>query len=541
MRILWAVALSLALTACKPNTAKQEQDFSSDSGPIKGDILMHATLGDTSSLVPMLSGDVTSSYVAGLIYTSLLTYDKDINLVPKAAESYHISNNGKTITFKLKQDIKFEDGTPLTAHDVMATYQFIIDEKTRTPYASKYKMVQKAEVLDDYTFRVNYAEPFAPALSSWAMLILPKHILEKSKDDYNKTELKETPLGVGPYKLYKWRRGQDLSLKSTSDRPHIAGQRMRIIPDADATFLELKAGNLDHSGLKPLQYLLYKDKESFTNRFNLFSYLSNAYTYMGFNLKNPLFQDIKIRQALSFATPRDALVKGVLHGQGQPASTIFKPGTWAYNNSIKPYPYNLEKAKELLKEAGWVDTNNDGILDKDGQDFRFTIITNQGNSLRLRTAEILQYAFSQLGIEVKIRTQEWSTFITNTINKSQFDAIIMGWSLSAEPDPYSIWHSSQIKEGQFNFIHYKNKEVDQLIEKARAEMVQEKRKVHLDRLQEILHQEQPYLFLYVPYSNIAVHKRIKNVYAAPSGIDHNMEDWYVPQELQRYSINQLMP
>lgn len=535
-----SLCLGLLVTACG-ESEKDTKDYTVDSGRASGDMLMLSSLGDSANLLSFLAADTTSAYLDDLMYTRLLKYDENITLQPEAAESYEVTNEGKTITFKLKKNLKFTDGTALTAHDIMATYQFLIDPKTRTPYSGKYKKVAKAEVLDDYTFRVHYDEPFAPALSSWAMSILPKHILEKSKDDYNNTELKDNPLGSGPYVLYKWRRGEDISLKSVSEDAPIKGQRIRIISDQDATFLELKAGNIDMTGLKPMQYLRYLDNEKFTKRFNLYSALSNGYTYMGFNFKRPLFQDKRVRQALSYATPRDALVKGVLHGQGQAAASIFKPGTWAFNDKITPYPYNLEKAKSLLKEAGWQDTNNDGILDKDGKDFRFTIMTNQGNDLRMRSAEIMQYAFGKIGIEVKIRTQEWSTFITNTINKGNFDAIIMGWSLSAEPDPYAIWHSSQTEEGQFNFINYKNNALDEHIELARTTLEQEKRKIHLDRIQEILHDEQPYLFLYVPFSNSALHKRFKNVYVAPAGLEHNITEWYVPKELQMHNADLLMP
>jgi peptide/nickel transport system substrate-binding protein len=248
-----------------------------------------------------------------------------------------------------------------------------------------------------------------------------------------------------------------------------------------------------------------------------------------------------VRQALSYAAPRTALIRGVLLDQGEPITSPFKPGTWAYNNSLAPYPYDLVKAKSLLAEAGWADTNADGILDKNGHPFAFTVVTNQGNDQRIKTAEILQYAFKQLGIDMKIQVQEWATLIENTINARAFEAIILGWSMSVEPDPFDVWHSSKTGPREFNFISFNNPEADRLMTHARQTFNQTERKKHLDQFQTILHDEQPYLFLFAPYSLVAVHKRVKGIVPMPAGISYNSTDWYVPTTQQLYPNPSLMP
>ncbi len=291
-------------------------------------------------------------------------------------------------------------------------------------------------------------------------------------------------------------------------------------------------------GLKPLQFTRLTGTARFKKTFNKYKYLSNGYTYMGFNLNNNLFSDKQVRQALSYAVNRQEIVDGVLYGQGLPLACPFKPGTWAYNNTIAPYPYDIQKSKQLLKNAGWVDSDGNGILDKDGQEFEFTVVTNQGNDLRKMTAELMQQAFKEVGVKMNINVQEWSTFIENTINKRQFDAFILGWSLSPEPDPYDIFHSSKTGEKEFNIVGFNNEEADKMMDKARGTFDQVERKKYLDRFQEILHDEQPYLFLYAPYSLIAVHKRIQNIEEAPAGISHNFIDWYIPQELQTRNVMQ---
>jgi peptide/nickel transport system substrate-binding protein len=202
--------------------------------------------------------------------------------------------------------------------------------------------------------------------------------------------------------------------------------------------------------------------------------------------------------------------------------------------NVKPIVYDPAKAEMLLKEAGWQDTNHDGFLDKDTRKFEFTIITNQGNEERIKVAQIIQRRLKDIGIDVKIKVVEWSVFLTECIDKRKFEAVILGWSLPREPDCYDIWHSSKTKEGEFNFIGYKNVEVDRLLIQARMTFDQEKRKTYYHRIHEILYEEQPYMFLYVPDSLSVLHTRFQGIEPAPIGIGYNFIDWWVPKTEQKY-------
>lgn len=536
-RILAFTILSaFTLSACKEAKPQQDYTTSPHAEPQQADIgdrLVMPTIGEPPSLLPMLAADTGAAEIGGNIYQALLTYDKNLNLIINLAEKYEITNNGKTITFTLKPNLKFADGSALTSADVMATYQQYINPTTKTPYAADYQLVEKAEAPDAYTFRVTYPEAFVPALSSWAgLLVLPKKIIDKSRDDFNNTELKTKPLGSGSYTLTDWVRGQSILITrnaSSTEPPFIAQLQYRLMPDTNTQFMALKRGELDYAGLSPLAFSRQTDADWFKQRFNKYSYLGNSYTYLGFNLSNPLFKDKRVRQALSYAVDRKGIVRAVLFGQGRPMAGIFKPGTWPNNANLQPYPFNPQKAKQLLAEAGWQDTDGDGWLDKDGKPFRFTIATNQGNDVRIRTATILQSLFADVGVDVKIRVQEWSSFLTNTLQPRAFDAILMGWALGAEPDPYDIWHSSKTKPGEFNMIGYNNPQVDELMDKARREFDQTKRQKLLWDMQEILHEEQPYLWLYAPNALIALHKRVQNIHPAPAGLSHNQPFWFVPQ------------
>ena len=539
--ILFALVFT---TACGDDGAQSNVDYTPEGTPSHGGVYVSASIGEPSNLIPWLAGDAASSEVTAHIYNALLKYDKNLELEPDLAAAWEVSEDGLTLTFHLQPEAKWSDGTPFTAHDVMATYKTIIDPNTRTPYAQKYTMVKKATVVDDHTFRVTYDEPFAPALASWAQLsILPKHKLDEAAD-INTADLVQNPLGTGTYKLQKWKRGQEIQLIENPDsfegRPYITLLRNRLITDLDAQFLALRKGEIDNMGLKPIQYERLTNKDSFTDRFAKYRFLGRSYVYMGFNLKRDLFTDKHVRQALSYATPRETIINGILMGHGIASFGPFMPSTWAENPHLKPYPQDFEKARELLKKAGWSDTDNDGILDKNGKPFQFTVVTNQGNDQRIKTAEIMQQAFKEVGVDMKIRVQEWATFLENTIHKRDFDAVMLGWTLPVEPDPYDVWHSSKTSAREFNFVSFNNPRADTLITKARQTFDQAERQKYLWEFQEILHEEQPYLFLFSPYSLVAVHRRIKGIEPAPAGIGYNFEDWYIPENQRLYSATALM-
>jgi peptide/nickel transport system substrate-binding protein len=209
---------------------------------------------------------------------------------------------------------------------------------------------------------------------------------------------------------------------------------------------------------------------------------------------------------------------------------------WAYNPNVQKYPYSKEKALSLLKEAGF-EQGSDGILRKNGAPFEFTILLNQGNDVRIRCGELIQRRLSEIGITVKIRVIEWASFINEFIDKRNFEAVILGWTIPQDPDLYDIWHSSKQGPKELNFISFSNKEVDELLVKARHTLNQEERKKYNFEIQEILAEEQPYTFLFIPYANIAIHKRFKGIEPAPQGITHNFIKWYVPENQRRYKTN----
>jgi peptide/nickel transport system substrate-binding protein len=537
-----AFGLVILLAACSgPDrdegvvAVRQGQDV-----PAYGDILVEGSIGDASNLIPVLATDNASHSISGLIFNGLVKYDRDLNIVGDLAESWDISKDGLVITFHLRKGVRWHDGQPLTAEDVLFTYRLTIDPKTPTAYAGDFLKVKKAEVLDAHTFRVTYDKPFAPALMSWGSAVMPKHLLEGK--DVTKSPLARHPIGTGPYRFKEWKTGQKIALVYNPDyfegRPFLDGRVMRIIPDMATMFLELRARGIDQMGLTPLQYTRQTENQYFRNHFRKYRYLSFSYTYLGFNLQNPMFADRRVRQALSYAINKEELIDGILLGLGKEATGPFKPGTWQFNADVKRYPFDPKKTLELLAEAGWRDTDGDGILDKMGQRFEFELLVNQGNEVRAKTAEIVQRRLAEVGITVKIRVIEWAAFIKEFINKRRFDAVILGWTIPMDPDLYDVWHSSKTGPSELNFISYKNEEVDALLERGRSTFDRAERKRCYDRIQEILAEDQPYIFLYVPDALPIFNARVRGIDPAPIGIGHNTIRWYVPKEEQKYVMTQ---
>jgi peptide/nickel transport system substrate-binding protein len=516
--VLLFVLLFLSLSACGQKAERDPNSF------------VVSSIGDARRLNPIIANDSASGTINDQVFSGLVKYDKDIKLVGDLAERWDVSPDGRTITFHLRKGVLWHDGAPFTADDCLFTYQRLMDPKVATPYGSSYMDVAKAEAVDKHTFRVTYKEPFSPALESWSMGVIPKHLLEGK--DINTDGFNRKPVGTGPYRLKEWIAGQKLVLEANEryfeGRPNIGQYLYRIIPDSSTMFQELLSGGVDMMGLNPLQYLRKSETRRIRENYRKFRYPANAFTYMGYNLKSPLFADKKVRQALAYAIDRQSIIDGVLMGIGQPCTGPFSYVSWAYNRSVKPYPYDPGRAKRMLEEAGWKDVNGDGILKKDGRPFHFTILTNQGNGERIHASEIIQQNFKKVGIDAKIRVMEWQAFLEQ-IDKHSFDAIILGWSMNRDPDLYDIWHSSKTGKGEYNFIGYNNPEVDRLLVQGRRVFSVEERKKIYYRIHEILADEQPYAFLYVPDATPIVHKRFKGIEPAPLGIMYNFNQWYVPK------------
>ena len=412
-----AVGLSACGDSTKSLTSEELNKLNKAYPTEDGGTMISAMIGEPSSLIYMIAGEAPSAAISANIFNTLLKYNKDLDLTGELVENWKISNDQKTITFKLKPNLKWADGKPLTTADVLWTWKAVTDDKNGSPYASDYQLVKSAEAPDPLTFRVTYNEPFAPAMDSWAGLqILPKHLLEGQ--DLHTTSFTHKPVGSSFYKLDSWTAGQNIQLSRNSTSvlgpANIDKLVSRIIPDNSAQFLELMADNIDSMGLDPTQFSrIVPARPKLNQTLNLYKELGSGYTYLGFNLKRKPFDDVRVRKAINYAIDKQEIIDGVYLGLGINIASPYKPGTRWSNPDLKNYAYDPEKAKALLKEAGFV-TNNDGILVRDGKPLSFEILTNQ-NKEREKSAVLIQRRLKAIGIQVTIRPLEWASFISNFI------------------------------------------------------------------------------------------------------------------------------
>ena len=538
----WLV-LAGAAAACggRADSAAEQPSGAESSQPAYGDTFIEALTGNISGLIPNVLSDSASFEVGSLLYNGLVMRDKNLNLVGDLAESWTFSKDCLDLTLTLKRNVRWHDGRPFTADDAVFTYETMINPKTPTAYREDFKAVASAVAPDPHTLRVRYKEPYAKALQTWETWILPRHVLEEYALAGKLREAPQNradPIGTGPYRFREWRPGEKVVLVANPDyfegRPYLSRIVYRIIPSQATIFLELKAKGVDSAGLTALQYNRQTDYPAFRKAYHKYRYPGNAYTYLGFNLKDPRFADRRVRQALAHAIDKRQLIEFVIGGLGREATGPYKPGTWAHTPSVKQYPYDMARARALLAEAGWK-PNSEGMLVKDGRPFQFELMTNQGNDERKKVAEIVQASLKELGIQVDIRIIEWAALLKEYIKKRRFEALILGWGIGLDPDQFNIWHSSKTAPDELNFISYANPEVDRLLEDGRRWCIQEDRTKYYARLQEVLAEDQPIIFLYFRDALPVVSSRVKGIVPAPAGIRHNFTEWFVPKRLQRYT------
>jgi peptide/nickel transport system substrate-binding protein len=534
--ILSFLLLLVPITSCRRGSSYVLKDKYTDK-PAYGDMLVDSNIGEPATLNPVLASDQASFNIADMVFSGLVRFDRDLNIEGCLAKSWDISKDGKLITFHLRHGVKWHDGVEFTAQDVKFTYDMYMDPKTKTAYKSLFEPIQRIEIPDRYTVKVYYREVFAPALQYWGTDIIPYHLLHDK--DINTAEFNRNPIGTGPYKFSKWITADRIELTANKDyfegEPYISRYVCRNIPDQSVQFMEMLAGTLDMMALNSDLYFTKTNSGDFVKNFNRYQIQAPGYRYVAYNEKNPLFKDKNVRKALSYAIDKDAIIKGVLRGLAKPVSGPFIPGTWAYNDKAETYAYNTLTAMTLLKKAGWA-PGRDGYLYKDGNKFEFTVCTNQGNKEREEIATILQQELGLLGIKVNVRILAWNIFITEFIDKQKFDAVVMGWSTTRDPDCYETWHSSKTKEGEFNFISYRNPEVDRLLIAGRTTFDLKKRAAAYKRIHALIADDAPYTFLYTPLDLPAVHKRVHGIVEAPAGIGWNFIHWYVPEEIQKYRV-----
>jgi len=380
-------------------------------------------------------------------------------------EVFPAYEHNPVLVFHLRRGVKFHDGRDLTARDVKFTYEAIMNPRNLSPRIADYEPVKSVEVMDPLTVKIVYKRLYSPAFGTWGMGILPEHLLNdeslrkeaarlgKEPENFSmrESEFNRSPIGSGPFVFREWRSDQYISLDRFEHYwegpPNYKAYHFRVIPDPLTQELEFYAGTADTYNVEPHQVKRLSHDERYQN----FSGLSFGYTYIGYNIRRPIFQDRRVRTALGMAVDIGKIIHYVLYGQGEEITGPFVKQTDYYNHEVKPIPYDPAGALRLLEEAGWK-KNSSGWLEKDGKRLQFTLITNSGNDLRKDIMTIVQDSWRQIGVDVRTDLLEWSVFVQERVNKADFDAVVLGWQMGIEPDLYQIWHSSQSNPHQLKYL-----------------------------------------------------------------------------------------
>jgi peptide/nickel transport system substrate-binding protein len=572
--------LCFLLAGCRDQaeiTVNDSQELVNDKNagaPTTGDWLIIHALSDPEQLNPLTSNDASASTINQNVFQSLLTRDpRSLELKPLIATARPgIAEDKLSYTFNIRRDVHFQDSRPLTGEDVLFSIKAIKCPLINAPFLRVYfDSVVDAQLVDEYSIRFTIREPYFLNESVLGGIdVLPRHYydpenllkdvsiadlrkpadqlpagVKKFAENFNRN-FSRNPMGSGPYRFGSWKTGREIELirdrdywgngKEGIDQPYLDRYKYRIINNPDAALVRLKSGSLDEMGLTPVQHVRGTDSQRFRSQFRKYDYFSPNYSYIGWNNDHPIFRDKQVRKAMTHFTNRKQMVKTILFGLGEVVEGpiyFFRP---EYDKTLPSYGYDPAKAMKLLSEAGWRDSDGDGVLDKviDGESvpFRFEIKVNSGNPTRKSVALTLQDELRRYGIAATVRELDWTIFLGD-VKSRKFDAVLLGWAMPvSEPDAYQVWHSSQSANNGSNHIAYKNTRVDQILEQYRREFDEQKRIALYQEFQQILSDDQPYTFLFVGKSVVAVQRRIHGVEVLPVGL--NPIEWWVPRASQRY-------
>lgn len=447
-----------------------------------------------------------------------------------AARLAPVTEHNPVIVFRLRPGVRFHDGEEFDADDVKFTYEAIVDPQNLSPRAPDYEPVKVVETPGRYEVRIVYKRLFQPGFESWSMGILPEHRLNRAAlrreatalgrnpDRYTIREARfnRAPVGTGPFRFVEWRTDEQIRL-ARFDRywegpPRFEEYLLRVLPDRVTEELTFYAGTTDDYAAEPHQVARLRHDP----RFQAFSAPALAYTYIGYNLRRPAFQDPRVRRALGMAIDVQAIIDYVLYGQGERTTGPLPRPTDFYDPAVPSLPHDPAGALRLLEEAGYR-RNAAGWLEKDGRPLAFTLITNHGNETRRAIMTIAQNAWRRLGVQVEALTIEWAVFIKERVNRLDFDAVVLGWTTPLDPDLFQIFHSSQAGPFQLNFVGYQNPRADELLVRIRQEY-DHARQVALGReLHRVIAADQPYTFLYVPTATALLDRKIVRLRAGPGG------------------------
>jgi peptide/nickel transport system substrate-binding protein len=488
--------------------------------PTQGGVVFRHLESDCKTLNWVLYNTTYENRVLRHLYDYLLDYDENLEIVPVLAKSYDVSKDGLRITVTLRDSLFWHDGVPISSKDVKFTVDKILDPTI--PAVNKegwFSRLDNVEIVDDQTVTFVWKESYGPSLHALTQLApIPEHIY--GEGDFLGHPANRKPVGSGAFTFEEWRTGQIISVVRNENyygpRAHLDRVVFKIIPDRSVALAALKTGELDEMRLNQPQWETQTSDADFVRKFDKHLYYVPLYNYIAWNCRAIWFRDKRVRRAMTMLFDRQTINEELFSGQAKVVTGPFYVNSWAYDESIEPLAYDPDAAKRLLDDAGWIDSDNDGIRDQDGIKFEFDFFVISGNPTSLRFAALLQESCSKAGIAVNSRPLEGATFFDRMF-KGEYDAGVLAWRLDNDPDLFDTFHSSQVPPIGLNHAFYSNEDVDRLLEKGRAEVDREKRKEIYYKVHRLIHDDQPYTFVNSVPEKRPINKRIGNVVISPDG------------------------
>lgn len=504
-------------TPAPPPPAPAKAAAPVQTGPVDGGRIAIRLESDPETLNAVLQTTEDERQVLSFLHDPLIDFDINAKPIPGTAARWEILDGGKTYVLHLDPRATFSDGQPVRASDVVFTLDKIVNDQS-PQYSGWFASLDLAQTkaVDERTVRVVFKDARVAQLLTFNIAVLPQHVY--GKGDFGKIR---KVVGNGPYVLISREAGRSIVLRRNAKywraKPHIEQVTFRLITDDTTAWNALKRGDVDVARVNNSTWQRGKDDPHVQAKLDFLNIYLLSYNAILWNLSDPKLNDVRVRRALAMSFDRNAVIQQLYFGHARPVSGPFTPEQWANNPNVQPIEFNLQGAAALLSSAGWRDTNGDGVLDRNGEKFELRLLIPAGNQPTIDQSQILQDALAKIGVKLEVNPVDGSALIEQVVNRN-FQAAFLAWVNEPDPDPFSLFHSSQLPPEGFNVVGYKNAEADQLIEAARVQADPVRRTELYHQLHELLAADQPYLWTLQVATKWAVNKRVQNVRASTAGL-----------------------
>ncbi|MEO8035612.1 MAG: ABC transporter substrate-binding protein [Acidobacteriota bacterium] len=508
-----AILLSLSCTGEKPRPA--EASVVDDSVPRDGGTILRRLESDVTTLNPVMAGSTYDRRVANFLFAPLLNLDASLRPIAGVADTWEVSPDGKSYTFHLNPKATFSDRSPVRASDVLFTLKKIADPATEAAQlAGSFEQIDlpNCVVKDDHTLVLAFKGALASQLIQFNNLpILPERVY--NRPDF-KTAFTDTAVGSGPYRLVRRIPGKEILMERREDywstKPHIKSVLWKVVVDSQTALSAVKRGDLDETMITSDMWARESVRPELQRTLDFRRSYTLNYNFVGWNTRDPLFTDKRVRHALAMCVDLRAIINNLYRGTARAMSGPFTPDQWAYNPAVPVIEFDPPGARRLLASMGWLDSDGDGILDHDKKPFAFDMVVTAGTPVTLEFAQLYQAGLKEAGVKMNIVVIDPSVFFQRVFS-GNYQAVYMSWELDPDPDPFSLFHSSQIPPHGQNLVYYSNPEADRLLEEGRRTLDVSKRIPIYQRLHQLLADDQPYTTTVQVSVKYAVRKRVRNV------------------------------